>query len=305
MAALVPRVQARLALPVHRKVRGLLQGEYAAVHTGRGIELADLRPYVRGDDPKDLEPKASARSGELLVKRYVADRRHTALLVVPSGRDMAAHHRAGPAGTVAGATSKRDLAALVAGTVGWLAVRHGDAVALAHGDADGHHVLRPAGGEVHLERCLRAAHDATTPDAAPTDLLGLLSHVTRTVRRRTVLLLVCDEQDVTDGPALTAALRRLVAQHEVVVAGIGDLDPTDRRLGAPVRDLAAAGPLPAWVGRDPLLRREHEAATAARRRGLADAVAAAGAVHERVEHPDDAVRAVLRLLERHRRARRR
>lgn len=303
MTALVPRVQARLALPAHRLVRGMLEGGYAAVHTGRGIELADLRPYVRGDDPKDLEPKASARSGELLVKRYVADRRHTALLVVPTGRSMAAHRRPGPDGTGAGATAKRDLAALVAGLVGWLAVRHGDAVSLAHGDAGGHHVLRPAGGAAHLERCLQAAHAATTSEAAPTDLVGLLQHVARAVRRRTILLVVCDDVDAS--PDLVVVLRRLVAQHEVLVAGIGELDPTDPALAGGTWDLDAGAPLPSWLREDRRLRSEHAAGTAVRTRALAEAAAAAGASYERVGDEDDAVRAVLRLLERHRRGRRR
>ena len=108
----VPRIKARLALQAHRRVRGLLEGEYAAVQTGRGMEFNDLREYVRGDDVKDLDWKASARTGEMLVKRFVAVRRHTVLLVVSTGRSMAAAN--------ALHVSKRDLAVEVAGLVGWL-----------------------------------------------------------------------------------------------------------------------------------------------------------------------------------------
>ena len=81
MTSFVPRLKARLALPAHRKVSGLLEGEFASMQTGRGMEFNDLREYVRGDDVKDLDWKASARTGEMLVKRYVAVRRHTVLLV--------------------------------------------------------------------------------------------------------------------------------------------------------------------------------------------------------------------------------
>ena len=52
MTGHVPRVKARLELHAHRKVRGLLDGEYASVQTGRGMEFNDLRQYVRGDDVK-------------------------------------------------------------------------------------------------------------------------------------------------------------------------------------------------------------------------------------------------------------
>ena len=71
------RVKARLSIHAHRKVRGLLEGEYAAIQIGRGIDFNDLREYVRGDDVKDIDWKASARTRMLLVKRYVAERKHT------------------------------------------------------------------------------------------------------------------------------------------------------------------------------------------------------------------------------------
>ena len=51
------------------------EGEYASVYSGRSMELNDLREYVRGDDVRDLEWKASARSGQLLVKRFIATRK--------------------------------------------------------------------------------------------------------------------------------------------------------------------------------------------------------------------------------------
>ncbi len=84
------RVKARLSIHAHRKVRGLLEGEYAAIQVGRGIDFNDLREYVRGDDVKDIDWKASARTRMLLVRRYVAERKHTVVLAVSTGRSMAA-----------------------------------------------------------------------------------------------------------------------------------------------------------------------------------------------------------------------
>ncbi len=295
MSSHVAQVRSRLALPAHRRVRGLLEGEYASVLTGRGIDFNDLRPYVRGDDVKDLDWKASARSGELLVKRYVAVRKHTVLLVVSTGRSMAAHHRA--------EVTKRELAVLVAGMVGWLAVRHGDLVALAHGDAAGQHGYPALGGALHLERCLGAAHDATTPASAASDLVALLRHVARTVRRRTILLVVCDDEDAS--PELVAALRRLCVQHEVLVVSVADVDPTAVTAG-PRRsvDVDSRRALPAWLLGDARLREDHAASTARDRATFHDSLVAAGVVHERVDDPDGVPRTVLRLLDRHRRARR-
>src|SRR5687768_1679180 len=165
MTAHLQRIKARVSIHAHRKVLGLLEGEYASTHLGRSMDLNDLREYVRGDDVRDLEWKASARSGQLLVKRFVATRKHTVLLVVSTGRSMAAlNDRHVP---------KRDLAVFVAGLVGWLAVRHGDFVGAAFGDAAERHVRRPSGGETALERVLGEVHDATTAGSAPAALPDL------------------------------------------------------------------------------------------------------------------------------------
>ena len=60
------------------------------IQVGRGIDFNDLREYVRGDDVKDIDWKASARTRMLLVRRYVAERKHTVVLAVSTGRSMAA-----------------------------------------------------------------------------------------------------------------------------------------------------------------------------------------------------------------------
>ena len=56
--------------------RGLLEGgRYSLLHT-RSMEFDDLRPYVPGDDVRDIDWKASARSGSVLIKRFVSEKHH-------------------------------------------------------------------------------------------------------------------------------------------------------------------------------------------------------------------------------------
>ncbi|WGX98248.1 DUF58 domain-containing protein [Nocardioides sp. L-11A] len=303
MTAHLTRIKSRLSIHAHRKVRGLLEGEYAAIHAGRGIDFNDLREYVRGDDVKDIDWKASARSRQLLVKRYVAERKHTVLLCVSTGRSMAALAGVGAQPRPA-PTSKRELAVFVAGVTGYLAVQHGDVVGLVHGDAERRHVSRPGSGELHLERLLGEVHDAIDPDGPPGDLTALLRHVVRTIRRRTILLVVTDEPAVTEEQAML--LRRLTAQHEVLLLTLGDLDPTapvlsDRRL----LDIDAGAEVPAWLRRDAQLHRELATLVADEAQEMRRRLDQLGIVQEQVRDLDGAVTTIFRLLERHRHARRR
>ncbi|WP_183092247.1 DUF58 domain-containing protein [Nocardioides stalactiti] len=299
------RVKTRLSIHAHRKVRGLLQGEYAAIQVGRGIDFNDLREYVRGDDVKDIDWKASARSRMLLVRRYVAERKHTVLFAVSTGRSMAAMNDA--------QVSKRELAVFVTGVMGYLAVRHGDLVALVHGDARRQHARPPDNGELALERLLGRIHDAISPDAPPSDLTAVLDYVARAIRRRTILVVVSDETHVSD--ALAESLRRLTAQHEVLFLTIGDLDPTlaagsavnggGQRAPRRLVDVDAGTGGPSWLRGDTRLAQEYAALVAGEETQLRKRLDQLGVVHERVRDTESAIAAVFRVLERHRHARRR
>ncbi len=255
------------------------------------MDFNDLRTYVRGDDTKDIDWKASARTGSLLVKRYETVRQHTLLLVLASGRSMATH--------LTEDCVKRDVAVLVAGLVGLSAVGRGDRVMLVHGSARDHHLIEPAAGELHLERCLGAYFDATRLDSPAGDLGSLLAHVGRVVRRRTIMLVVCDEDELHD--EIVPVLRRLVVQHEVLLVVLSDLDPTGPGR-ARVHDVDNGLPLPDWVRNDRVLAREYAAARAAAHEVFAARLDSLAIVHERVHDEPGAVAAVHRLLQKQRRA---
>lgn len=294
MTAHLTKVKTRLSIHAHRKVRGVLEGEYASVQVGRGIDFNDLREYVRGDDVKDIDWKASARGRQLLVKRYIAERKHTILLTVSTGRSMAAMNDV--------EVSKRDLSVFVAGVVGYLATQHADLVSLVHGDAERQHVRAPDSGELHLERLLATVHDATSPTGPPSDLAAVLDYAKRAVRRRTIMVVIADETALSQ--EMINALRRLRAQHELLYITIGDLDPTDR-VRRPLVDIDTGHEIPDWLRHDRQLHAEYAQLVATEEQLLRKQLDRLGIVHQTVHDWESAITAVFKLLERHRHARRR
>jgi len=197
--------------------------------------------------------------------------------------------------------------------MGYLAVRHGDLVALVYGDARHQHVRPPDNGELYLERLLGLVHDAISPEGPPSDLTAVLDYVARAIRRRTILVVVSDETSVSD--ELAESLRRLTAQHEVLFLTIGDLDPTlpagaatngdGARAPRRLVDVDAGTEVPAWLRGDARLRQEYAALVAGEESQLRRRLDQLGVVHERVRDTESAITAVFRVLERHRHARRR
>ncbi len=150
--ALLTRIRTRAELVARRRVRTLLDGRHASTMHARSLDFSDLRAYVVGDDVADIDWKASARHGDLLVKRHVAERRAVVMLVVDTGRELAAASHWDPSTT----DLKRDVAVTAAGLLGWVAMRAGDHVGLVHSGADGPVATRPSTREVDLERMLES-----------------------------------------------------------------------------------------------------------------------------------------------------
>ncbi|MCT2981024.1 DUF58 domain-containing protein [Propionibacterium freudenreichii] len=313
--ALLTRIKTSLTIPAQRRVAGLLDGAYASIHAGRSLDFADLRAYVPGDDVKDIDWNATARGDEVLVKRYVGDRKHTIMVVVDTGREMAgtaaiaptrlpgegAHAWTGTSESVAPvpmvSESVADVAITVAGLLGWLAVGHGDYVSIASMGADGPFLPRPTLRETELERMLVAVQESSTPGSPPARFDELVRTMITATRRRTVMFLVT--ADVMPGHAALASMRRLAAQHQLVHIAIGELDPgAAARAGRELRDVDSGLGLPSFVGHDDVLAREFARQAERRHAERARALEQIGVPHAEISPDDVVITQVLSVLER-------
>lgn len=222
--------------------RGLLEGgRYALLHT-RTLEFDDLRPYVAGDDIRDIDWKATARTGTALIRRYVSEKHHKILLIADAGRNMGA---LAPGGEV-----KRDIAAHVMGAIGLITMGRADEVALVYGDGRGSVNVAARRGETHIEHLLHRFYTHTLQQPARSDIVTQLDYVATHYRRRMLVIVISDEPDI-DG-RLQAALRRLCGRHELLWAMVADMpamgsapderDGYDVASGAHVLNGATLGP---------------------------------------------------------------
>ena len=295
MDSLLRRVKTRLAIRAHRKVRGLIEGEYRSVFHGRSMDFDDLRPYVPGDEFKDIDWKATARHGAPLTKRYIATRKHTVALVVDTGRDMAALAESGE--------RKRDLAVLAAGTIGYLAIRLGDLVSLVAGTAKKTEYVKPELTESHLERILQRIHTSTTLGAAVSDLVAQLGYVVRTFRRRMIVVVIADDRPLV--PAEVALVRRLTVRHELLWLTIADADVMreDWASGG-MYDVADRAALPSFVREDARLRALFTQAVTDATSRSEELFESLGISSRRVTSAAGVIPGIFRLLEAHNHARR-
>ena len=292
MTSLLQRVKSKMSIFAHRKARGMLDGEYGSVFRGRSLDFDDLRAYVPGDEVRDIDWKASARHGSPLIKRYVAVRRQTLMLVADTGRNMAAESRGGE--------TKKDIAVMALGVMGYLAHRHGDVVGLVSGDARGSRTHPAKAGEAHLERLLQEVESRTSLDSGPSRLEVQLQHVARTVKGRKLLFVVADE--LAASPGLEELLRRLRAQHEILWLTVQDAELAGAGPSADAFCVADASPLLSRLAESPAVAAAYATATAERGSGRHAMLRSVGICEGHVANSHDVMTELFALLERHRRA---
>lgn len=206
-------------IAIRRRIGGQLPGEHRATGVGSGTEIAQLRPYVVGDVVRQLDPAASARTGEPYVRQQVPERALTTGLVVDVSPSMAF-----------GTTDrlKSDVAEGVARVVARAGLRRAGKVGLltfggVGGDAKT--LLAPRGGRRAMVGLRSALVAGVAPDGHhDPDALGrALRRMARLATRPGLIVVV---SDFRDGGDWSRPLRGLAARHEVVCVSVSDARET-------------------------------------------------------------------------------
>lgn len=201
----------KIDLTVRRRIDGMLSGDHRAWALGDGSELAQVRPYVPGDDVRLIDWNVTARTGEPHIRVHVAERAVETWLLLDTSVSM-----------TFGTADRRkwDVAEGVALALGYFAVRRGNRLAVAtFGDRDP--VTSPArqgnGGLLALLLALRREPDLEP--TGPTLLGAALARLGRLAKRRAVVVVVSDFRGPRDW---RPRLLQLASRHHVLALEIRD-----------------------------------------------------------------------------------
>lgn len=213
--SLLTRVKAQVELHTSRRARGLIQGRGRSLFKGSGEDFDDLKYYQPGDKISDIDWKATARSGEPLIRQFNEERVRHLSIVADTSDAMAA--------TAADGTSKRDAMVLAAGLVCFLAQGNGDMVSLVAGGERRPLQLPSRSSDGHLELLLRTVQQAAVTGSPAPDTAWLLERAFRVTTRPTLMTIITDEAHPTLEDRML--LRRLGTRHDLLVIRIEDADP--------------------------------------------------------------------------------
>jgi uncharacterized protein (DUF58 family) len=205
-----------------------LDGRTAVMIRGQGTEFDSLREYVRGDDVRSIDWRASARRTEtppkLVVRTWRPERDRRIVIVVDSSRTSAAR---------IGDEPRLDTAIEAALLLSVIADRAGDRVDLLAFDRRVRARVHGASGAELLGRevdALASVH----PELIEMDWRAVPAQVRALTAQRALVVLLTSLDSIGAAQGLLAVLGQLTATHTVLVASVTDPDVAEaaRDLGA-------------------------------------------------------------------------
>lgn len=191
-------------------------GTLASRQAGRGMDHADTRPYLPGDESRHVDWRVTARTGQLHSKQFHAEREHLCLLLAdPQPAQFFATR----------ARFKSVQCARAGAAAAWWAAGLGDRVALID-SASGQ--TCPAGsGTPAVMRVLQGLVQAyaAAPTAPARPLEPLLQQAARLGRGGTVVVLAEPARALTVPLAEWQACARHASVHLVLVNDVLELAP--------------------------------------------------------------------------------
>lgn len=205
----ITKIKANLSIYTKRKTSNILEGSYNSIYKGKSMNFEDLREYVIGDNVKDIDWKASARSNKILIKQYIAEKKHNVLFILDTGKKMLADTR--------DLDSKKDVALMATGTIAYLVDKHGDSISAIYNGKDNIKLFPFKTGLYNIEKILNSYESEID---AENSLEDLISYVLKFIRRRMIIFVITDIDGMSNISENT--LKKLSLLHDVMFINISD-----------------------------------------------------------------------------------
>jgi uncharacterized protein (DUF58 family) len=184
---------------------------------GGDTDFERLRPYTRGDEPRHVDWRATARRDDLTVRQFQAESDQNVIFALDIGRAMRGQESGGATLT---AVDHAMNAALLAADV---ALRGGDKAGLVVFDDGARTWLPPTGGRSGARKLTRAIY-ALDAGLAATDHRAWTSFLGARVKTRSLVIIFTNVLDSRSAKELAGAVKSLLPRHLPLCVLMRDLD---------------------------------------------------------------------------------
>ena len=221
----------------------VLDGSYNSIYKGRSMNFDELREYVPGDDIKDIDWKATSRSQKVLIRQYIAEKRHNIMLVMDANKRMLAETKAGE--------TKGEVALMAGGTLAYMVTDNGDYVSGLYYHDEKMERSPFKTGFLNLEFLLEGYAKCLTP-TNKSDLNGILKYIMHNIKRLMIVVMVTDTEGILG--LQDNLLGQITMVHDVLLINVSDADI----FGKKVYNVDDDGYIPPFISQSKAIQREQK-----------------------------------------------
>lgn len=211
----ITKIKANISIYASKKTANILDGTYKSIYKGKSMNFEDLREYVIGDNVKDIDWKASARSGNILIRQYIAEKKHNIMLVLDAGKKMLADTDSNE--------PKREVALMSAGTIAYLANKNGDYVGAIY-DKENAIQYHPFNSGIYNIEKILSNYEKDTKMASTSNIEKTLEYIMGHIRKRMIIFIFTDIAGMEKISENT--IKKLSTIHDVLFVNINDATMT-------------------------------------------------------------------------------
>jgi uncharacterized protein (DUF58 family) len=172
----------QIEIRTRNAVNSVVAGAYSSAFKGKGMEFAEVREYLPGDDIRSIDWNVTARMGHPYTKKFVEERELTVMLVV----DASSSGEFGSKNEMKG-----EVMATISALLAFSAIQNNDRVGLLIFTSRIEKFIPPAKGKTHVLRVIRELI-YFKPEERGTDLGLALEYLNKILNRRAVVFLISD-----------------------------------------------------------------------------------------------------------------
>lgn len=187
---------------------GIISGNHNSIFKGQGIEFSEIRDYRAGDDIRSIDWKVTARFNSPYIKEFIEERDLQVYFVIDvSGSGSFGTH-----------ISKQEKSLEIIASLMFAALRNNDGVGIFLITDHVEKYIPVKKGKKHLLQSLNIL-TSFTPNSTKTNLKNPLEHISRIIKRKSLIFVI---SDFIDGTEYLKPLKILRKRHDILALRIID-----------------------------------------------------------------------------------
>lgn len=207
-----------LELRARLVVEGFMVGLHKSPYHGFSVEFSQHRPYMQGDDLKNVDWKVFGKTEKFFIKQYEEETNLKSYIILDTSKSM--EFKSGSN------ISKLNYSMILAAALSYLMIKQQDAVGLALYSEKIDKLLPLKSSRTYLQEILRQL--STVVAGEKTNTASSLGEIAEKIKRRGLVIIISDFFDDID--SVIKSLKKFsFMKNEVIIFQI--LDPMEKSFG--------------------------------------------------------------------------